>query len=226
MGDTGIAGGGTVPPPPNPPPGPASNGGPRQPNPPVGGSSGATAPVFSQNLSSNGGSGLQPPADSAASLRGLQSQIPTNSALTSVGGDSLAGSGFEGERPAAGFRSQFVPVGASPVNQSGLVSTAPITAASNLESTTSENSSVGGPGSSAEYNSASDVESVGPSASGKGQPSTETLREKLASNARRTQRVFSGAAGRFRGTRQRLGGMPNDAAPHTPPPRMPIDHSE
>lgn len=226
IGDTGMPGGGTVPPPPSPPPAPASNGSPRQPNPPSGGSSGATAPLFSQNVASNGGSGLQPPVDFATSSRGVESQISTPSAVASVGGDSLAGSGFERERPAAGFISHSVPVGASPVNQLGSASAPPIATASSTEGTTSEDSSSAGAGTSFGSTPESDVESVGPSASGKEQPPTTPIGEKLASSARRTQRVFSGAAGRFRGTRQRLGGMPSDAAPHTPPPRMPIDHTE
>lgn len=226
MGNAGTAGGGTVPPPPNPPPGPTSNGGPRQPNPPSSGSSGATAPMFGQNLSSNGGRGFEPAVDSAAGLRGPRSEISTPSALASLGGDSLAGSGFEAERPAAGFISHSVPVGASTVNQRGSASVPPIASASSAESTTSDHSSAGGPDPSAAFNPASDVQSVGSSAPGNDQPPDTPLGEKLASNARHTQRVFSGAAGLFRGTRQRLGGVPSDAAPHTPPPRMPIDHSE
>jgi type IV secretion system protein TrbL len=226
VGYNGTPGGGSVPPPPSPPPAPASNGTPKQPSPPSGGSSGAAAPVFSQNVASNGGSGFQPPVDSAASLRGLESRISMPSVLASVGGDSLAGSGFEGERPAAGFISHSVPVGASLANQPDSVPRPPIATASSAESTTAEESSVGGPGTPVGSSPASDVESVGPPASAKDQPPPPPLGEKLASSARRTQQVFSGAAGRFRGTRQRLGGMPSDAAPHTPPPRMPIDHSE
>jgi type IV secretion system protein TrbL len=226
VGNTGTAGGGSVPPPPSPPPAPSSNGTPRQPSPPSGGSGGATAPVLSQNESSNGGNGLQPPVDSAVSLRSSQSEISLRSALASIGGDSLAGSGFEGERPAVGFISHSVPVPTSSMNQPASAFAPPIATASRADSATSENTSIGDPGTSVDSNPVSDVQSVGTSASGKDQPPAPPVRDRLASGARRTQGIFSEAAGQLRSSRQRLGGVPSDAAPHTPPPRMPIDHSE
>jgi type IV secretion system protein TrbL len=135
-------------------------------------------PNPSPGLSSNGVP-TQPRPPSNGSGGAVTS---TNSILSSVGGEGLAGSGFEGERPAAGFTPLSVPIDPGSAGESG----------------------------------SSPAPEAQPTARGQGFPS----------GARGTQRVFSGAAERLRGTRRRLGGMPSDAAPHTPPPRMPIDHSE
>jgi hypothetical protein len=57
-------------------------------------------------------------------------------------------------------------------------------------------------------------------------PTPPSRRERLGSAARRTDQTLSRAAGHLRSIRNQLGGTPSDAAPHTPPPRMPIDHHE
>jgi hypothetical protein len=71
----------------------------------------------------------------------------------------------------------------------------------------------------------SDVRSVG-SGSASPQPPAGSRRERIGSAARRTDRVLSRAAGRLRGVRNQFGLLPSDAAPHTPPPRMPIEHHD
>jgi hypothetical protein len=138
-------------------------------------------------------------------------------ALSSVGGESLAGSGFESERPASGFAPVSAPTGlrsASPVPVEAARGSARREASDESSGDSSEVPSGG--------SATSEVQSVGSAPSG----SSPSSREKFASRAPRTQRTFSGTADRLRGVRRQWGGLPSDAAPHTQPPRMPIDHNE
>jgi hypothetical protein len=229
MGAAGGARGGGVPPPPSPSPGPSSGGRPRQPNPPSNGSAGAPVPSMSQTSMSNGTGTLPLSSNGSANSGTTRStsaseSSPQRSVLASVGGDTLAGSGFEGERPAAGFVAHAVSL---PARSAGSVFAPPTSPASNPENpppteTVGGSDSAVGVGPSA----ASDVQSVSSSANSKHGAAGPPVGERVASRARRTQRVFSGAADRLRGTRQQFAGLPSDAAPHTQPPRMPIDHSE
>jgi type IV secretion system protein TrbL len=94
----GGSSGGAVPRPPFSPSGGSPNGHPKQPNPPVNGSGAA-------------GSGI-------GSVPGsTQVQPPAHAALTSIGGEHLTGSGFEGERPASGFATLSIPLAAPPVGK-------------------------------------------------------------------------------------------------------------
>ena len=226
VGAAGRAGGGSVPPPSSPPT-PFSNGGPRQPRPPSSGS--ANGSVTSGNGPTNGGAGSHSPSNGAPNSGGNgtthATSSPVRSALSSVGGDSLAGSGFEAERPASGFTPTSVPVGTPSTSQTR-VGAAPLDGRTDarsdqgaISSESLRSSSQLLPGSS----QASEVQSVAFASSGNSRP---TPRERLISGARRTQSTFSGAADRLRGTRQKFGGLPSDAAPHTQPPRMPIDHND
>ena len=232
MGAAGRAGGGSVPPPSSPSPGPSSNGGPRQPSPPSGGSGNGSIPVSSGSGSSNGSGGHQSASNGAPSSSSngtaQSASPPVRSALSSVGGDSLAGSGFEGERPASGFTPTSVPavpagtraaseprVGVAPASTRVNAPSDPRSSSSEPSSAGSEAPSGGSP--------VSDVQSVGSASSGSSSPAPGG---RLASGARRTQKTFSNAADRLRGVRRQWGGLPSDAAPHTPPPRMPIDHGE
>ena len=115
MGAAGSAGGGNVPPPSSPSPGPSSGGRPRQPNPPSSGSAGAPAPSISQASASNGAGAFHPSSNGSSNSgtsrsTSVQESSAPRSVLASVGGDSLAGSGFEAERPAAGFVAHSIPV--------------------------------------------------------------------------------------------------------------------
>lgn len=193
IGGTGAAGPGSVPPPSSLPGGSLPNRRPKPPNPPAT-SGGAATPLTS------------PVPISSESAR---------SALSSLGGENLTGSGFEAERPAAGFHSYSVPL--APRQTSPKNDTVDSDAASNRAAGESSRSSVG---------SVSEVASAGSSSSEGQQPLTPGRGERLASGARRTERVFSGAAHRLRNTGQRFRGLPTDAAPHMQPPRMPIDHSD
>ena len=164
------------------------------------GVSSAVASVGGGGNAAGGGGSVPPPSSppSAASPNGRprQPNPPTNgsggsrqtrSSLSSIGGDSLSGSGFETESPASGFARTSIPV---------------ITG------------------------SAGDTESNSSASSTDSQPPTESQREGFSSGARRTQGLFSGTVDRLRSGRRRLGGLPSDGAPHTSPPRMPIDHEE
>jgi type IV secretion system protein TrbL len=228
-GAAGSAGGGSVPPPSSPSPGPSSGGRPRQPNPPSNGSATTPAPSISQASASNGAGSVHLSSNGSSTSGTSRSTSvpeasPQRSVLASVGGDTLAGSGFEGERPAAGFVAHSVPV---PTRSAGSVFAPPTSPASNPDSPPPTDT-VGGTESAdgARPSAVSDVQSVSSSANTKHGAAGPPVGERIASKARRTQRVFSGAADRLRGTRQQFGGLPSDAAPHTQPPRMPIDHSE
>jgi type IV secretion system protein TrbL len=213
VGPAGRTGGGSVPPPSSPST-PSSNHGPRQPGPP--GNSFADGVV---NAPSQGvlRSGSNAPAHSMSS--------PVQSTLSSVGGDSLAGSGFEAERTASGFRSMSVPVRPSSAGrtQVGAASTDGRTGAPGAQGAIATESSAAGSESTPGIGPTSEVQSVGSASSANSRP---THRERLTSGARRTERTFSGAADRLRGVRRQWRGLPSDAAPHTQPPRMPIDHGE
>lgn len=233
MGAAGTAGGGTVPPPSTPPSGPSSNGHPRQPSPPNSGSARGSAVPTTGSVGSNGGNGFHAPSngvssspDGNGSAHSTSASPPMRSVLSSVGGDGLAGSGFESERPAAGFVGNSIPVGTGSARQPNTSPAPPVSASSATDQglcspEAFSDSSEASPASSP----VSDVQSVRSPASAK-LPAPQGRGEKVVSGARRTQRAFSGAADRLRDGRRRFGGLPTDAAPHAQPPRMPIDHSE
>jgi type IV secretion system protein TrbL len=267
-GSSNGSGGGTVPPPSSPPSGPSSNGHPRQPDPPPynGGSSGGAAAELAGSLASNGRSASRNGSGhSAMSNDNGTGDASVRSALSAVGGASLADSGFETERPAGGFTSASVrvrsngapsvPPPSMPVhsNASGDAGPTEVTSASAprvvgrfansggvappIESTSagaSGNSRPVSPPNGNErsagqtpHSAASDVNSVHSDGNRDQQPSVASGRvETIGSAARKADQALSGAANRLRGLRNQLGGLPSDAAPHTPPPRMPIDHHD
>jgi type IV secretion system protein TrbL len=229
-GAGGAAGGGTVPPPSSPPRGPSPNGRASQPNPPGNGGGGATAPVFAANGGSNGTGAAQSRGHDVRGGNGqsqsTSGEAATRSALSSMGGETLAGSGFQAERPAAGFSSTSVPIGPSPRRGSGAPGQGSLFGANSDSVSPSDVTPSDGLEGSAASSPVAEVSSVGSPTAGKAQTQAPPSGGRLASGARRTQKVFSGAADRLRGTRRQFGGLPTDAAPHAQPPRMPIDHSE
>ena len=144
-----------------------------------GGAGGASAPPPSPkgDAGLNGGPKKQPEPPSSAS---------GGSSLASIDGESLAGSGFESERPASGFASS-----------------------SNAGSSDGTPPSPTGAGESA---------TVGRST---GQVTPPQSRKQ--SGSPRSRSSVSEQVQRFK---RRLPTLPSDAAPHTTPPRMPIDHHE
>jgi hypothetical protein len=160
-------------------------------------------------VSSGNGSAIR----SAGSSTAPATSEPVQSALSSVGGDSLAGSGFESERPASGFAPVSAPVG-------------PPSASLARVGASGTDASSESPGSNPDASSGSSVTSEVQSAWSVPSGSSPSSREKFASRAQRTHRTLFGAADRLKGVRRQWGGLPSDAAPHTQPPRMPIDHNE
>ncbi len=266
-GSSNGSGGGTVPPT-SPPSGSSSNGRPRQPDPPPfnGGSSGGAAAELVGSLASNGRStSRNGSGGSATSNHHSSGEASVRSALSSVGGDGLTGSGFETEHPAGGFTSAsvqvrsngapYVPPPSMPVRSSAsddaassqaLSSSAPRIvgrfANTGAVARTIESTSAGASGNSrpasppngnegsagqTPHSAASDVNSVHSGGSTDQQaPVASGRAETISSAARKADHALSGAATRLRGLRNQLGGLPSDAAPHTPPPRMPIDHHD
>jgi type IV secretion system protein TrbL len=224
----GGAGGGSVPPPSSPPPGPSHSGRPRQPNPPTNGYNGAPSQAIASNVGSNGGGPFA--SNSRASSAGTSRITPSptdlsaaRSVLSSIGGESLASSGFERERAAAGFVVHTVPVSAG---SPGSSPAPPVSGVSSAYRAPAESGALPETGGAVGPGAVSEVQSATSATTPKGTTSGPLVKQRIASGARRTQRVFSGAADRLRSSRQQLGGLPSDAAPHTQPPRMPIDHSE
>jgi type IV secretion system protein TrbL len=203
-GGAGAAGGGgSVSPPSVSPRGSGGGmGGPRvQPDPPVSG--GTTAFAANQDSAS------------AASTR-TGSDATASSMISSTGGEPLAGSGFEGERPARGFTS------------------APRSARTNRETKpapafVSDRAGMTGgdvrpdPGTSS---AVPEVNSVATGASAEQAPPRAGGWARIVSTARRVHRGLSRASDHMDDMRRRIGPLPSDAAAHASPPRMPIDHHE
>lgn len=137
----------------------------------------------------------------------------TASALSSIGGESLQGSGFENETPQGGFSSSTIApdtptpssessTGARPDNASGTTSfdrgADPI-ASQSPQST----------------GAVSDVSAVSSMASPSQSPPTRG----------KPRRGISRAVDHVRGLRRRLSGL-SDAAPHATPPKMPFEHED
>jgi type IV secretion system protein TrbL len=210
IGAGGNTGGGSVPPPSSPTPGPSSAGHPRQPNPP-GTAAGGSLHMFDTGLQNSGQSGT-------AFIPGSST---SGSVLASVGGDSLTGSGFEAVRPASGFLGHSISV----PTRSTESASGPLTTPSNQKHAPTDSVAATESGSGAPHSGISDLQ-LASSPTNTGGGASAPFGEQGPSKARRTQSVFSGVADRLKRTRQQFGGLPSDAAPHIPPPRMPIDHSE
>ena len=154
----------------------------------------AVAGVSSFTSGGAGGGSAPPPSSKGdAGLGGgpkRQPDPPSNSSggfsLAAVGGEPLAGSGFESEKPAGGFSSSK--------NESGADGIPPKPTAPQGEA------AAGG--------RASQV------------PPPQPRKQPGSAGA------ASGVSEQLQRFRRRLPALPSDAAPHTTPPRMPIDHHE
>jgi type IV secretion system protein TrbL len=221
VGSGSSAGGGSV-----SPPSPSSSasavngaGTRRQPDPPSSGSGdggGAVDPPIAGSRRGTTSRGANVSSGSAAA----QSPPSVASALSSIGGEPLAGSGFESQAAQRGFApasvnasdggtaTGSVPSSPSPAPRGtsgdGMASSS-IEGAASSNSTSPESSGV-----------VSDVTSVGSAGPTNPQP-PPTAKGKSA---------LARAANQVRGFRRRLASLPSDAAPHATPPRIPIDHEE
>ena len=236
----GSGGGGAVPPPPSPPSsGPPSNGRPKQPDPPPfdRGSGGAAVEPAGVALNGSGATsrnGSHSTSDSEGSTDS-DGRGAIRSSLASVGGDSLVGSGFESERPAAGFAPASVSTRSSHASTHGTVDPPPPGDTPRAAGVRSRSDLVEPPSGvapvaespSASHGVTPEVVSVSSNlGSGSVQPPAQRHRERFGSTVRQANRAFSTASNGLRGTRNQLGGVPSDAAPHTPPPHMPINDND
>jgi type IV secretion system protein TrbL len=208
-------GGGSEPPPSAPPPsaGPRNggSGGPgRQPEPPSFASSANGNGSGSGAHSASASDGTSPSSSNGAGVRTYATnagQQPTPaSTVASLGGEPLAGSGFEGERPTRGFASNVAPPQSSQ-RGSAAAHGGSGDAAPRLDTGAS----------SAPASGANEIASVGPAGSQPATPAPSTIRS------------VKGLAGRVSNKywryRNAMGMLPSDAAPHATPPRMPIDQN-
>lgn len=210
------SGGGSVPPPsaPSPSAGPRNggSGGPgRQPDPPSFATSGGGNGNGSGPDAAPSGDGT---ANSTANAGGVRSYATSSgpqpapaSSVAAVGGEPLAGSGFEGERPTRGFASSISPLQARQ-HGSAAVPTGSGESAPPLDSGAS----------SAPPTGTNEIASVGSAGSQPAAPPASPIRS------------VKGLAGRVSNKywryRNAMGMLPSDAAPHATPPRMPVDHGE
>jgi type IV secretion system protein TrbL len=130
-----------------------------------------------------------------------RNQPSPSSILSSIGGEPLAGSGFETEPPQRGFMPASVGSADTP-GASVMPSSAPIRATPPSDA----------PG----VSSASEITSVTDATSPSIQPSP----------AGKARNVMTRAVDQARSIRQRIRSLPSDSAPHATPPRIPIDHEE
>ena len=220
---SGSSAGGSVSPPSPSSAGSAVNGrgARRQPDPPStasGDGAGAVEPPIAtsrrgtssrnENVSSGNASTQSPPS--------------VSSALASIGGEPLAGSGFERQAAQRGFAPASVnasdggaPTGSVPPFPSP--SSAPGgTSGDGMASSSTEGASPSNSTSQDSSGVVSDVTSVGSTGPTNPQP-PPTAKGKSG---------LARAANQVRDFRRRFGSLPSDAAPHATPPRIPIDHEE
>jgi len=224
VGAGSSAGGGSVPPPSSPSPGSTANGGGssrRQPDPPSNGSGDAISavdPLIARSQPRN----AVPRGESVQSgSTATQAPPPGSLALSSIGGEPLAGSGFESQPVQRGFAPVSVSGSDGAVTRErgpssplimGSGTSGDAVASGSAEAAAPPNSA--SPGSSGVV---SDVASVGSSAGPASPQPPSTAKGRSA---------LTRAADQVRGFRRRLGSLPSDAAPHATPPRIPIDHED
>jgi len=222
VGAGSSGGGGSVSPPSSPSPGSTANGGGarRQPDPPSNGSGdgGATVdpPIARSQPRGNTARGENVSSGSTAA----PAPPSVSSALSSMGGEPLAGSGFETQPVQRGFAPASVSA-SDRATTPGPGPSSPSTARSGTSGDVVASSSVEGAALSSSTNPGSsgvvsDVASVGSAGPASPQPPA----------AAKGKDVLTRAADQVRGFRRRLGSLPSDAAPHATPPRIPIEHEE
>jgi len=224
VGAGSSAGGGSVPPPSSPSPGSTANGGGssrRQPDPPSNGSGDAASaldPPVARSQARN-----TVPRSENVSSRGIATPDPSPaaSAFSSIGGEPLAGSGFETQPVQRGFGPVSVSANDGAVTRGGGPSSPLIVGGGTSGDAVATGSVEAGappnPASPGSSGVVSDVASVG---SGTGPASPQPP------STAKGRSALTRAADEVRGFRRRLGSLPSDAAPHATPPRIPIEHEE
>jgi type IV secretion system protein TrbL len=223
VGAGSSAGGGSVPPPPSPSPSPTANGGGsrRQPDPPSNGSGDASSALDPPIARSQPRNATPRGENVSSGSTATQAPPPGSLALSSIGGEPLAGSGFETQPVQRGFAPASVNASDGAVTRErgpssplirGSGTSRDAVASGSAEAAAPPNSA--SPGSSGVV---SDVASVGSSAGPASPQPPSTAKGRSA---------LTRAADQVRGFRRRLGSLPSDAAPHATPPRIPIDHED
>jgi type IV secretion system protein TrbL len=225
VGAGSSAGGGSVPPPSSPSPGSTANGGGssrRQPDPPSNGSGDAISagePLIARSQPRNAAAHGENMSSRSVTVT-AQTPSPGSSALSSIGGEPLAGSGFETQPVQRGFASASVNASDGAVTRDkapssplvGGTGTSGDVVAGGFADAAAPPKSVS-PGSSGVVSDVASVGSTGPAT-----PPPPSMAKGRSALTR--------AADQVRGFRRRLGSLPSDAAPHATPPRIPIDHEE
>jgi hypothetical protein len=174
----------------------------------------AVASVGSFGGVSAGGSSLSPPSSPAPASGAARVQPDPpfhgsaqsmSSALSSIGGEPLEGSGFEGQRIQQGFAPMSV---AAPDESS---TSRPLAVHSGMSGSESGETAL-----PANSGGTTDIASVGRDLAN---PQSASLPGRKSMLVRAVDQVM-------RGMRFRLLRLPSDAAPHSTPPRIPIDHEE
>jgi type IV secretion system protein TrbL len=135
-----------------------------------------------------------------------------SSALSSIGGEPLEGSGFETEQVQRGFAHMSV----TPSDQAAASRPSPSLAARGGTGGDREGAAPSNVARSDSSGIVPDVTSVGSAGPASSQPQLPTNRAN----------PLTRAVDQVRGLRRRLRSLPSDAAPHATPPRIPIDHEE
>ena len=181
---------------------------------------GASGAVASVGAAKSGASAVAPPSLAATGVARtgggarVQPDPPRkpassqSSAISAIGGQPLAGSGFENERPAKGFR---------PATAAVSLSDSPPSVQQTLFEET------GDAAAPADTAGVSEVTSTHSGSSLVAAPTRTSRLMGMASTAQRVQRGLTRVAYQISAMRRRV---PSDAAPATTPPRMPIDHRE
>jgi type IV secretion system protein TrbL len=223
VGAGSSSGGGSVAPPSSPSPrGSASGGGVRQQPDPPSNSSGdgglAPDPTIARSHRHGSSAGSESVSSAATGTPGPASTAST--ALSSIGGEPLVGSGFETQVPQRGFAPSSIRVTeADAASETAPSSPSTARGITGGDSVTSANAVEAAPDGVADQRGSftvSDVAAVG--SAGQASPSPPP--------PARAKSALSRAADQVRGLRRRLGSLPADAAPHATPPRIPIDHEE
>jgi len=218
VGAGSSSGGGSVSPPSSPSPGVSASGGAvrRQPDPPTNSSGdGSFAADPTPTTSRRHGSSARSESVSGASTGAPAPASTDSTTLSSIGGEPLAGSGFETQAPHRGFAPASIRVAETAGTSSSPSTTRGSTGGDSNAGADSMEAMPGGVTDQRGSSAASDVASVGSTG-----PATQTP------PTARGKSALSRAADQVRGLRRRLGSLPADAAPHATPPRIPIDHEE
>jgi type IV secretion system protein TrbL len=222
VGAGSSAGGGSVSPPSSPSPSSSTNDGGmrRQPDPPSNGSGDGVAANQQGVTTRMGGNRTTHGENVSSGSTAVPVPPSVSSALSSIGGEPLAGSGFERQPPQRGFTPASVNAGEA------VAAPKPVLSPPSTAGTTPDGDSVAsgpvGPSTASDTASpgssgvVSEVASVGGASSLNPQPPA-TAKGKNA---------ITRATDQVKGLRRRLGSLPSDAAPHATPPRMPIEHEE